>query len=218
MSTAWSERSGLPRRPDTQIADRRWPLAVAAVLFVAVLASDLLDFGAYRLRYPLLNAGSPSSWSHDLTPILLAAGAVACLLGARHETGRRATWLATAAVLAFLFVDEITSLHADVDSLSYGKLVYVPALLVVVICMWRLTAGGAHAPNLRVAFGVLLLGYAVHVVGPHVHARGLDPGGWANQVRVGTKEGAELAGLALALQAVASVALSAPTRSARWRA
>jgi hypothetical protein len=218
MSTAWSERSGPPRRPDADREDRRWPLAVAAILFVAVLASDLLDFGAYHLRYPLLNAGSPSSWSHHLTPIVLAAGAVACLLGAVREPGRRASWLATAAVLVFLFVNEITSLHAQVDSLSYGKLVYVPALLVVVICMWRLTAGGAYAPNLRIAFGVLLLGYAVHVLGPHVHSRGLDPGGWAHQVKVATKEGTELAGLALALQAVASLALRAPTRSAQSRA
>lgn len=219
MSMAWSEAYTPSPRPDTGSVRGRWPLALAAALLVAVLATDLLDFGAYHRRYVLLNASSPSSWSHHVTPIVLAAGAIACLLGALRDRSRRTTWSGAALVLAFLFVDEITSLHAKVDSLSHGKLIYVPALLLVVICVWRLTAGGAHAADLRIAATALVLGYALHIVGLHVvHALGSGTGGWTFQVMVSMKEGAELAGLALALEAVAAVALSSPAQSARWPA
>jgi hypothetical protein len=187
---------------------------MAASLFLAVLVTDLVDFDAYHLRYVLLNASSPSSWSHHLTAIVIGAGAVASLIGAWREPKQRVLWAGAAAVLAFLFVDEVTSLHARVDSLSYGKLVYVPALLIVAICTWKVTTRSAHAATLRIALGLLVAAYGVHVFGPAaVHALGWGTDSWAFQIKVATKEGGELAGLALALWALAAAAVSAPARS-----
>jgi hypothetical protein len=187
---------------------------MATSLFLAVLVTDLVDFGAYHLRYVLLNASSPSSWSHHLTPIVIGAGAVASLIGACREPRQRALWSGAAAVLVFLFVDEVTSLHARVDSLSYGKLLYVPALLLIAICTWKVMTRSAHAATLRIALGLLVVAYGVHVFGPPlIHTLGWGTGSWAFQIKVATKEGTELAGLALALWAFAAAALSAPARS-----
>lgn len=186
-----------------------WPLALAAVAIAAVAVTDLIDFGVYHLRYAIMNASLSSSWSHAVAAGALALGAAVCLAGERRSRTQRATWITTAAILVLLFVDEASDLHAHIDALSHGKLLYAPILLVLALCVWRLTAGTAYIASVRAAAVLLLLSYLLHVLGPHNIARELGSSeyGWTYQVAVTLKEGFELAGVLLALLALAGAAL-----------
>jgi hypothetical protein len=181
-----------------------WSLLLAAGAIGAVAFTDLIDFGVYHLRYTILNASSASSWSHAVAAGALLVGAAVCLAGAWRLPRQRAAWVATAAILALFFIDEVSGLHAQIDALSHGKLLYAPILLVLVLCVWRLMIGSTHLACLRAAAALLLGSYLIHVLGPHSIARelGWSPDGWAYQVAVVLKEGMELAGLLLALLAL----------------
>ncbi len=66
---------------------------------------------------------------------------------------------------------------------------------------------------------MLLASLAIHVLGPSaVRALGWGPDSWAYQVKVGLKEGSELAGWVLLLPPLARLALEPRTRSAERRA
>ncbi len=113
---------------------------------------------------------------------------------------RRGWWGASAAALIGLFVVEASPLHVQVDSLSYGKLIYVPLLAGFAVCIWRLGTDSGQAALVRTSLAVLLASYAVHVFGLNiVKALGWGTGSWAYQVKVGLKEGSELAGWLLVL-------------------
>lgn len=207
-----------PGRPVWDLtAGRRAPSVVlAAVAIGAVAVTHLTDFGAYHLRYRILNANSNASWSHAVDAGVLAVGAAVCLVGARRLPRQRATWIAIAAILTLLFADEVAGLHVRIDSLRYGKLLYAPLLLALVFCVWRVTAGSAHFATVRAAALLLLASYVIHVLKPHniAHWLGWTVGGWAFQCVVVVKEGTELAGLLLALLALWGAACQ-PDREAR---
>jgi hypothetical protein len=195
--------------------DRCALLAVGAI--AAVGATHLVDFGVYDLRYRIFNANSDASWSHVVVTGVLAVGAAVCLVGAKRLPEQRATWVATAVVLTPLFFVGVASgVHSEIDAVSHGRLLYAPVLAVLVYCVWRLTRGGPYFAVVSAGAALLLASYVVHVLEPHNIARALGwrVGGWGFQVVVVVKEGAELAGVLLALLALWSTA-TAPQVHAR---
>ncbi len=191
-----------------------WPrsgfVALGAGAIAAVAATHLIDYGVYHLEYEVLNANLAVSWSHKVDAAALGVGTAVALVGARRWPARRATWLATAAMLALFFIDEVTELHTKIGGLNHGKLLYAPLLAALVYCVWRLTRDGAYRGAVQAGAALLMVSYAVHVLDPHHIARALgwQDGGWAFQCVVALKEGTELAGVLLALLALAGTAVA----------
>lgn len=186
---------------------------MAAIAAATVVATNLVDFELDTPRISLLNANGQASWSHLATAAALAIGAVIAILTAMRDGQRRTLWGAVAGVQALLFVVEVSSVHVIVDRHSYGKLIYLPLLAALVLCLWRLTLGGEQAPLVWAAILVLMLAYAVHVFGARVvEALGWGGGSWVYQVKVGIKEGAELGGWLLLVVALARLARDGSAR------
>jgi hypothetical protein len=184
-------------------------MSVAAIVTLAVIVANLADFELDTPRVSLLNANDQSSWSHLATAATLAVGAVIAILATLRTERARALWGAVAIVQAVLFVVEVSSVHVVVDSHSYGKLIYVPLLAALVVCLWRLAMASDETPLVRAAIIVLMLSYAVHVFGARVvEALGWGAGSWVYQVKVGFKGGAELGGWLLLVLALARLARS----------
>lgn len=123
-------------------------------------------------------------------------------------------------MLGLFFLDEISGVHAQIDSLmGHGKLLYAPILLVLVLCVWRLTAATAHLVSVRAGAALLAASYVIHVLEPHEIARALGwrAGGLAFQVVVSFKEGMELAGLLLVLLALSACAFAPAGTGSRGR-
>jgi hypothetical protein len=183
--------------------DRTFPVlagAIAATALVAVLVTHLVDFGADNLRVGLFNANTDASWSHLLTAAVLVAASGLGLVAFRRTAEERTTWLLTTVVLAFLAIDEISPLHTKVDAMSWGKLVYAPVLIVLCVCLWRLSQRRTDGVLVRAGVLTLIVSFAIHVLGPHiVHALGWSSAGWAYQTKVALKAGSEVAGWLLVL-------------------
>ncbi len=77
-------------------------------------------------------------------------------------------------ILTLLFADELSGLHAHIDAFIHGKLLYVPILLALVYCVWRLTMGMARLASVQAGAALLLASYLIHVLEPHniAHAFG----------------------------------------------
>ncbi len=211
-SVEGAHRKGSARSRTTGL--RKWPALLAAGALAAVGLTHLIDFGVYHLEYRILNANSAASWSHVADAAALALAVAVCLAGARRLPEQRATWIATAAVLALFVTDEVSGLHAEIAAVNYGKLLYAPVLAALVYCVWRLTKSGAYFAVVRAGAALLVASYAIHVLDPHNIARALGwrMGGWAFQIVVVLKEGMELAGVLLALSAlIGTVAAAAQT-------
>jgi hypothetical protein len=179
------------------------PVLLATAVAGTVIVTNLIDFEADGLRIRLLDADLGSSLSHRATAAALLAGGALALLRARRAGGRRAWWGATAAALIILFVAEVSPAHVDVDRLSYGKLIYVPLLACLVVCVRRLVDGSDQGTVMWVGLATLAGSYAVHVLGPQVvQTLGWGTDSWAYQLKVGLKEGAELAGWLLLVLAL----------------
>jgi hypothetical protein len=171
------------------------PISVAAIAAATVVATNLVDFELDTPRIALLDANDQTSWSHIATAAALAIGAVIAILTAMRVGQRRMLWTAVAGVQGLLFVVEVSAVHVIVDRHSYGKLIYLPLLAALVLCLWRLTLGSEQSPLVWAAILVLMLAYVVHLFGARaVEAFGWGDGSWVYQVKVGIKEGAELAG------------------------
>lgn len=187
-------------------------MALAAGAIAAVGVTHLIDFGAYHLRYRILNANSAASWSHLVVAGVFAVGAVVCVTSAWRSPASRAAWLATGVMLVPLFfVGEAAGVHAEIDALSHGRLLYAPILALLVYCVWHITRAGAYFAIARAGAMLLVASYAIHVLEPHNIARALgwSEGGWGFQIVVALKEGTELAGVLLALLALCGAALAA---------
>jgi len=75
--------------------------------------------------------------------------------------------------------------------------------------------GSEQAPLVRAAILVLIVAYVVHVLGARVvEALGWGSGSWVYQVKVGIKEGAELAGWLLVVVALTRLTRARSARSA----
>jgi hypothetical protein len=196
----------LERRKPTS---RGVPFLVAAVAFAAVMITHLVNFGADDLRVRLLNANSDASWSHVLIAATLVGGTGVAALGVWRADREANLWRASAAILAFLSISEISSLHAKIDQLSWGKVVYAPILLALCVCLWRVSQRSRFRLAVRAALATLVVSFAIHVLGPHVvHALGYGYNSWAYQVKVGLKQATELVGWLLVLLGLGRVVLS----------
>jgi hypothetical protein len=176
---------------------------LAGVVVIAVMVTNLIDFGVDDPRIRLLDANVDSSWSHRATSAALAAGAVLALLAAVRSTAQRAWWMATAGILILLCLVEISPAHVQVDRLASGKLVYAPLLVVLVICVWRLLGSSDQAALMWSGLAALFASYTIHIFGMAVmHALGWGSESWGYQVRAALKEGTELAGWLLVVLAL----------------
>lgn len=185
------------------------PIFVAGVAFVAVVSTHLINFGADDLRIRLLNADSDSSWSHLCVAAILVASTAMAILGVKRGRGSSGLWICVAGILAFLSFSELSSLHTQIDSYSWGKLVYTPILVGLCVSLWRLSAGRPGSATLRLGLAVLVLSFAIHILGPHiVHALGWGSDSWAYQIKVALKGGTELAGWLLVASGLWRLVLS----------
>jgi hypothetical protein len=184
----------------------RWVFGVAGAALAAVVATNLFDLGSDHLGIQLLNANSELSWSHRADTVVLALAAIVAVAGAYRAERRQGEWWTVAVILGLLFLDEATSEHARIDQLSFGKALYAPILLVLVICVWRLVAGTDQRVVVGAGLASLFVSFGMHLVGMRV----LHPLGhfsWPFQAGVGIKEGTELAGLLLVVPALGLVAI-----------
>jgi uncharacterized membrane protein YoaK (UPF0700 family) len=190
-----------------------WLCGLAVIAFVAVIATNLLDLGVYDLGVRMLDANWEHSWSHDLDTLALAVGVVVTAVGARRDRRQRALWVATSVILALLFLDEASPLHAEIGHIS--KLLYAPVLCALVICLWRLSNGTPEWSTAVLGLAMLFISFAMHVVGLTL-LRPLGYLSWPYQFGVGIKEGAALAGWLLVTFALWKLARSPrPQWSAR---
>jgi hypothetical protein len=175
------------------------------------MTTHLIDFGTEHLRIQLLDANSGSSWSHRLVAATLVAVTAASVRGAWRSAAHRRLWGVTAAILGFLALDEISSLHAHVDQINWGKTLYAPILLILGVCVWRLADGSDQRARLLAGSATLMVSFAIHVFGLHfVQALGWGTVSWAYQVKVGLKQGTELAGWLIVAIGLWRLVLSGP--------
>lgn len=181
------------------------PWIAASIAFFAVLASNWVSLGLDHLRTTLINANWEFSWSHDVDTLVLVLGVWAAVSGWWRQRQNRRLWAGIAAILALLFFDEISPLHAQIGAVSAGKLLYVPILVGLVACLWVLAAGTEEMSLIGWGLVALLLSFGMHTPGLHILHR-LGYTNWVYQTGVGFKEGAELAGLMLVVLALVRLA------------
>jgi hypothetical protein len=199
------------RRPPARLA----PFAVAAGACALVVATNLVDFGADHGHARLFDASAEWSWSHILATVAFGVGALAGALGARSAVPPRRAWRATGALFGVLFLDNVTRLHTHI---GHWPAFYAPLLLGLSVAL--LAAARDTRESLVVVAGLatLLASLGIHVVGPHVvHALGWGTDSWAYQVKVGLKEGTELAGWVLVVPGLwRLLSSSRASRAARY--
>jgi uncharacterized protein YqgC (DUF456 family) len=179
---------------------RRAPLLIAGGLLALEMATHLLDYGLDHPRVGLLDSGSEWSWSHIVATVAFAAAALAGVAGARRAGARRREWAAVAGLFGFLLLDNVTRLHTHVPA---WPVFYTPILLGIFVVVWRLARDTPESVIVVVGLAALLVSLGIHVLGPHVvHALGWGSDTWAYQVKVGLKEGTELAGWVLVVPAL----------------
>jgi hypothetical protein len=158
-----------------------------------VITTHLIDFASDDLRVDWLNASSGTSWSHRATSMILVIATSLSAVEAGRRSHGRYLWLAMAAILAFLSISELSSLHSRIDQASWGKVIYAPLLVALAVCILR--AGSSDTIVLRVGLATLLASFVIHVFGPHLlKVIGWDARSWGYEVKVGLKQGTELAG------------------------
>lgn len=198
--------------------DRPTRFAVGAALAAAaaVMATQVLDYGAWNLRVHTLDASREWSWSHVASAIGIACATALCVTGAARagaETGeRRGAWRAAAVLLGVLLADNVTRLHEHVP---HWPAVYAPIVAGLAVAVVIAAAGRPGARLVQAAVVLLCASLVIHVAGPAaVRALGWGPASLAFQVKVALKEGSELAGWVLL---VAGLARLVPRRGARRR-
>jgi cytochrome bd-type quinol oxidase subunit 2 len=190
--------------PVTLSPVRPW-LVGAGVVVAVEMATHLGDCGADDLRIRLLDSAYKWSWSHLVATAAFATAAVLGFTGAQRSAGHRRAWRAIGGLFAFFFVDNVTRLH---DHVAHWPVVYTPLLGVLMLSL-AVVAWDTDQQRIVVgALTLLLASLAIHVLGPSaVRALGWGPDSWAYQIKVGLKEGTELAGWVLLLPPLARLAL-----------
>jgi hypothetical protein len=174
---------------------RSLPVVLAGIAAALVVATNLIDFGADHEHVRILDAAAEWSWSHILATVAFAAGSLAGGLGARAGGSRRGAWQAIGLLFGVLLLDNVTRLHTHI---SFWPALYAPLLLGLSVAIWRVARGTRESVFVLAGLATLFVSLGIHVLGPHiVHAFGWGTGSWAYQVKVGLKEGTELAGWTL---------------------
>lgn len=196
------------RALDTVRADR-WKLAIAVLALAAVVGTNQFDLATRHLSNHMLNANLQLSWSHLADTLVIAAGVLATVIGARVQRDRRRLWIAAGTILALFFLDEASPLHDHIDKLPGGKLLYTPILLALVVCVWYLANRSDEQRIIGLGLATLFFSFGMHIVGLRI----LIPLGyfnWLYQAGVGVKTGTELAGLLLVVLGIWRLARAAP--------
>jgi hypothetical protein len=168
--------------------------AAAFAMLVLEVAGHLVDFRLDDLRVRLLDASQEWSWSHIAATVAFAASAVVCALAARRAraASRRREWWLLAGLFGILLTDNVTRAH---EAVPQWPLLVAPAVACVGVVVVRLARGTPVLEMAVVALGLLLVSFAIHVLGHAlVHSAGWSPQTWAYQIKVALKEGTELAG------------------------
>jgi hypothetical protein len=183
-------------------------IAGAAVAIAVVMATHLVDFGADDLRIRILDSAYEWSWSHLVATAAFATAAVLGFAGAQRSAAHRPAWRAIGGLFAFLFADNVTRLHAH---FGLWPVVYAPVLAALMVLLAFVAWDSDQQHIVLGALALLIASLAIHVLGPHVvRALGWGPGSWAYQIKVGLKEGSEMAGWVLLLPPLARLALDRP--------
>lgn len=195
-------RSEAPRLRQARL--RPWLVGAGAVVAVE-LATHLVDFGADDLRIRILDSAYEWSWSHLVATAAFATAAVLGFVGARRATSHKRAWQATGGLFALFFVDNVTRLH---DHVARWPVVYAPLLGALMLSVAVVAWDTDQRRIVLAALTLLIASLAIHVLGPHaVRALGWGPDSWAYQIKVGVKEGSELAGWVLLLPPLARLAV-----------
>jgi hypothetical protein len=165
-----------------------------------VLATDLADFAGSGPRHAALDAAAEWSWSHVAAAVAMAAATAAGVAGTVRLGPHPRRWTLCAGAFGLLLADGVSRLHTHLPG---GALAAAPLVLLAAVSAWGLAAGTVHAGAVAAGLATLAASFAVHVAGPHVvHALGWSEGSWAFELKVGLKEGLELAGWALVVPAL----------------
>jgi hypothetical protein len=192
-------------KPRARQAPLRPWLVGAGVVVAVELTTHLVDFGAEDLRIRLLDSAYEWSWSHLVATAAFATAAVLGFAGAHRSAGHRGAWRAIGGLFAFFFVDNVTRLH---EHFAHWPAVYAPLLGMLMLSLAVVARDSDQQRIVVGALTLLLASLAIHVLGPSaVRALGWGPDSWAYQIKVGLKEGSELAGWVLLLPPLARLAL-----------
>jgi hypothetical protein len=169
-----------------------------------VMGTHLLDFEVYDLRIRFLDAGSAWSFSHVAAGGALGICAWLCGTAAVLGAPRRRSWCLAGGAFALMFADAATRLH---DHLGPWPLLYAPLLLTLFVAIVLVGRGTAQAGAIWTALALLLGSLAIHVFGhAAVAVLGWSEESLATQIKVGLKEGTELAGWVVLVPALARLA------------
>jgi hypothetical protein len=180
-------------------------LAGAGVVAVAELTTHLVDFGADSLRIKLLDSAYEWSWSHLVATAAFATAALLAFAGGRRSARHQPAWATIVGLFAFFLVDNLTRLHEHV---AHWPVLYAPLLGALLLSLSVVAWDSDQRRIVLAGLTLLIASLAIHVLGPHVvRALGWGPDSWAYQIKVGLKEGTELAGWVLLLPPLARLAL-----------
>jgi hypothetical protein len=168
-----------------------------------VTATHLVSFGAWDRSVWLLDAGHQWSFSHILATLGFASGSVICGIGASSAVRHRGWWWTAGALMGVLLLDNLTRLH---EQIPRWPLLYGPFLGCLCVAVVRVAAETEWSAVVRAGVVLLCCSLAIHVMGPEtVQLIGWGGESWVAAVRVGLKEGTELAGWVLLVPALAQV-------------
>jgi hypothetical protein len=194
----------------------RPPYLLAGAALAASVTTTLIVFGAGaegRLRF--LDTAAEWSWTHVAATAAFAAGTVAAASALRAGTPPRPAWRLTAGAFGVLLADNVTRAHTHI---AFWPAVYAPLLAILAGSAWSIARGTEEAPVVGAGLGLLAASIGIHVLGPGVvETLGWSRGSWAYALKVGLKEGTELAGWTLVVPALWRCAGSPASRASRRR-
>jgi hypothetical protein len=204
----------LVRRAPASPASRVAPVAFAlTALVVAVQVTlHLVDYGVYDLRIRALNSNLDRSAVAWISPVALAVALGAATVIWRRRPARRAADVALVVLLAALLLEMLTQVRSSIPHWQLVLALPLAAILALLLLQAR-EAGGEAALCIYAGCAMLVVSFAIHVVGGRALAH-LGWGGdtWPYQVKVAIKEAAEISGWMLNAAGLVIVARAMPVR------
>lgn len=223
----WEDDVTTPPATERDVAALlRWALLLA---FVGAVGQGIVHYANavfLDFRFGMLNADADQgvfTWASSVATFA-AAGAIAVV--AVQVTRYRVALLGTAAIVAFMSLDDAVALHERITISHIGPIEHAGRILWVACTMPLLAAAfvgiailARRAPlgtGRVVMLGLWLLGGAIALefTSPVWFALGSDHGGWLYEAEVVVEEGLELAGWLLIAGGAAGAAIAAAARNA----